>query len=71
MPPLLSALVLSFLSIMSSGLTHYGLSSAPIFFGTGYMSTKTWWFLGLVMSIVYCIIWTFAGSIWWKVLGLW
>lgn len=70
-PPTLSALALSFLSIMSSGLTHYGLASAPIFFGAGYMSTKTWWFLGLVMSLVYCIIWAFAGSIWWKALGLW
>jgi len=71
MPPLLSALILSFLSIMSSGLTHYGLSSSPIFFGAGYMSTKTWWYLGFAMSIVYSIIWTLSGSLWWKVLGLW
>ena len=71
MPPVLSALILSFLSIVSSGLTHYGLSSAPVFFGAGYMRTKTWWYLGLIMSIVYCIIWTLAGALWWKALGLW
>lgn len=71
MNPLLSALVLSFLSIMSSGLTHYGLSSAPLFFGAGYMRTKTWWYLGFIMSIVYLIIWVLVGPIWWKVLGLW
>jgi DASS family divalent anion:Na+ symporter len=71
MNPLLSALILSFLSIISSGLTHYGLSSAPVFFGAGYMRTKTWWYLGLVTSVVYCIIWTSVGAVWWKMLGLW
>jgi DASS family divalent anion:Na+ symporter len=69
--PVLAALMLSFLSILSSGLTHYGLASAPVFFGAGYMSTKTWWYLGLVMSVVYIAIWTLAGGVWWKVLGLW
>lgn len=69
-PPMLTALVLSFLSILSSGLTHYGLSSAPVYFGAGYLRTKTWWYLGLVMSIVYCIIWLSVGSVWWRVLGL-
>ena len=71
MDPLLSALVLSFLSIISSGLTHYGLSSAPIFFGAGYMRTKTWWYIGLVISVVYIVIWGVVGSVWWKILGLW
>ena len=71
MNPLLSALVLSFLSIVSSGLTHYGLSSAPVFFGAGYMKTKTWWYIGLVVSVVYLIIWAVVGGVWWKVLGLW
>ncbi|WP_425363712.1 DASS family sodium-coupled anion symporter [Candidatus Tisiphia endosymbiont of Hybos culiciformis] len=71
MPGLLSALLLSFLSILSSGLTHYGLSSAPIYFGTGYMKVRTWWYLGFVMSLVYSTIWIFIGGMWWKVLGLW
>jgi DASS family divalent anion:Na+ symporter len=69
--PLLAALSLSFLSILSSGLTHYGLASAPVFFGAGYMSTKIWWYLGLIMSLAYIIIWTLVGSVWWKILGLW
>ena len=71
MPPVLSALALSFSSIISSGLTHYGLGSAPVFFGSGYMSTKTWWSLGLILSILYILIWAIAGSLWWKILGLW
>ncbi|WP_341763076.1 DASS family sodium-coupled anion symporter [Candidatus Tisiphia endosymbiont of Melanophora roralis] len=71
MPSLLSVLLLSFLSILSSGLTHYGLSSAPIYFETGYMKIRTWWYLGLVLSLVYGIIWIFIGGMWWKTLGLW
>ncbi len=70
-PGLLSALLLSFLSVLSSGLTHYGLSSAPIYFETGYMKIRTWWYLGLVMSLVYGTIWTVIGGMWWKILGLW
>jgi DASS family divalent anion:Na+ symporter len=71
MPGLLSALFLSFLSTLSSTLTHYGLSSAPIYFGTGYMKTKIWWYLGFAMSLVYGFIWIIIGGMWWKVLGLW
>lgn len=70
-PGVLSALLLSFLSILSSGLTHYGLSSAPIYFETGYMKIRTWWYLGLVLSLVYGMIWIFIGGMWSKTLGLW
>lgn len=71
MPGLLSALILSFLSILSSSLTHFGLSSAPIFFGAGYMKAKTWWYIGFVLSLAYAAIWIFIGGAWWKVIGLW
>jgi DASS family divalent anion:Na+ symporter len=70
-PGLISALILSFLSIISSGLTHFGLASVPIFFGAGYMKTKTWWYIGLVTSLVYLLIWTVVGGAWWKLLNLW
>ncbi len=67
----LATLILSFLSTLSSGLTHYGLSSTPIFFGSGYMKTKDWWYIGLATSILYILIWTFIGGAWWKLLNLW
>ena len=60
-PGALAALILSFLSTLSAGLTHFGLSSTPIFFGAGYMKTKDWWYIGLVTSIVYLLIWIFIG----------
>jgi DASS family divalent anion:Na+ symporter len=70
-PNMAAALMLTFLSILSSGLTHFGLSSSPIFFGAGYVETKTWWYIGLVMSIVNIIIWSTIGAGWWKVLAIW
>jgi DASS family divalent anion:Na+ symporter len=35
-PPYIAALMMTFLSILSSGLTHFGIASTPIFFGAGY-----------------------------------
>lgn len=70
-PGVIAALILSFLSILSAGLTHFGLSSTPIFFGAGYMKTKDWWYIGLVTSIVYVLIWGVIGGMWWKLLNLW
>lgn len=66
-----AALILIFLSILSSGLTHFGLSSAPIFFATGHIKTKNWYFIGFILSIVYLAIWIAIAPIWWKVIGLW
>lgn len=71
MPPVLSALLLSFLSILSSGLTHFGLSSAPIFFSSGYIKTKIWWQLGFILSLLYIAIFATVGLFWWKIIGLW
>ena len=70
-PGALAALILSFLSTLSAGLTHFGLSSSPIFFGAGYMKTKDWWYIGLVTSVLYLLIWVFIGGAWWKLLKLW
>ncbi len=70
MPATLAALVLGFASILSGGLTHFGIASAPIFYGAGYMNTKTWWKLGGLCSLLYIVVWVVSGSAWWKVLGL-
>lgn len=70
-PPLLAALVLAFFSNLFSSMTHYGTGPAPIFFGAGYVDLGTWWKLGALISVVNISIWLVAGSLWWKVLGLW
>ncbi|KAJ7299206.1 hypothetical protein O6H91_18G023900 [Diphasiastrum complanatum] len=70
-PPLFGALVLSFLSNLMGGLTHYGIGSAPVFYGANYVPLSTWWGYGFLISIVNIIIWLGIGGVWWKVLGLW
>ena len=70
-PVKIAALSLGFLSILSGGLTHFGISSAPIFFGAGYMKAKTWWYIGFIMSLLNILVWVSVASFWWKALGLW
>jgi DASS family divalent anion:Na+ symporter len=70
-PSFLAVALLAYFSNLSAGLTHYGTTPGPIYFGTGYVSQPKWWQLGLMASIPNILIWTVAGLIWWKVLGWW
>ncbi len=70
-PPVLAALVLAFFSNLFASLTHYGTAAAPILFGSGNVDIGTWWRLGALISVVNIIIWLGAGSLWWRLLGLW
>uniref|UniRef100_A0A2N9G3E4 EF-hand domain-containing protein n=1 Tax=Fagus sylvatica TaxID=28930 RepID=A0A2N9G3E4_FAGSY len=38
-PPYFGAMVLAFLSNLMGGLTHYGIGSAPVFYGANYVSS--------------------------------
>jgi DASS family divalent anion:Na+ symporter len=70
-PPYLAVLSLAYASNLDASLTHYGTTSVPIFFGAGYVKQRTWWFLGLIVSLITISIWTIFGLAWWKVLNLW
>lgn len=70
-PPYLAVLVLAYFSNLSAGLTHYGTTPGPIFFGTGYVKQQTWWKYGLIASVPNILIWTIVGLAWWKLLGWW
>ncbi|THU71635.1 hypothetical protein C4D60_Mb04t03530 [Musa balbisiana] len=70
-PPLFAAMVLSFLSNLMGGLTHYGIGSAPVFYGANYVPLAKWWSYGFVISVVNIIIWLGLGGFWWKTIGLW
>ena len=56
---------------LAAGLTHYGTTPAPMFYGHGYVSFKDWWRIGAAVSVVNIAIWLTAGFAWWKLLGLW
>ncbi|HEY0380127.1 MAG TPA: DASS family sodium-coupled anion symporter [Pyrinomonadaceae bacterium] len=68
-PPLLAALLLAYFSNLGASLTHYGTTPAPIWFGAGYVKQRTWWWLGLVVSVPNILIWGGVGILWWKILG--
>lgn len=70
-PPYLAVLVLAAFSNLSAGLTHYGTTPGPIFFGTGYVKQQTWWKYGLIASIPNILIWSTVGLLWWRLLGWW
>lgn len=50
-PPALLGLMLGFSSSLMMSLTHYGTGTAPIIFGSGYVTLAEWWKTGLVMSV--------------------
>jgi DASS family divalent anion:Na+ symporter len=70
-PAGLTVLLLAYFANLSAGLTHYGTTSAPIYFGLGYVTQKRWWTVGLIASIINIVIWSVVGSVWWKALGWW
>jgi divalent anion:Na+ symporter, DASS family len=67
----ITVLLLAYFSNLSAGLTHYGTTPAPVYFGTGYVKQKTWWTIGFIASILNILIWSVVGLLWWKILGWW
>jgi len=70
-PTGLTILLLAYFSNLNAGLTHYGTTPAPIYFGTGYIGQGRWWKTGLIVSVINIAVWAGIGSIWWKLLGWW
>jgi divalent anion:Na+ symporter, DASS family len=70
-PAGLTVLVLTYFANLSAGLTHYGTTPAPVYFGTGYVTQSRWWTVGLIASVLNILIWSIVGVAWWKVLGWW
>ena len=70
-PTYLAVLSLAYFSNLGASLTHYGTTPAPIYFGAGYVSQRSWWLVGLVVSFLTIAIWSLVGFTWWKVLRLW
>ena len=70
-PPFLAVAMLAYCSNLMAGLTQYGTTPGPIYFGAGYVKQQTWWRLGLIASVPNILIWLAIGFAWWKVLGFW
>jgi L-tartrate/succinate antiporter len=56
MPILVFALLLCYLSGIMGIITPYATGPAPIYFGSGYISRKDFWTLGLVFGAIYLLV---------------
>lgn len=70
-PTAVAVLSLAYISNLNASLTHYGTTPAPIYFGAGYVKQRTWWLVGLMVSVPNILIWTLIGTGWWKLLRWW
>ncbi|WP_233884862.1 DASS family sodium-coupled anion symporter [Paraburkholderia flagellata] len=68
-PPFVAAIALGSLSSVNGAMTQYGIGSAPVMYGSGYVSQGQWWKSGFLMSLIYMAIWLVVGPLWWKLLG--
>ncbi|ECQ9203394.1 TPA: anion permease [Campylobacter jejuni] len=68
-PPLLYAFIMIVSGNVMMALTHYATGTAPVIFGTGYVTLKKWWSIGFVISIVDIVVMIAVGLFWWKILG--
>lgn len=69
LPPLASAYSLVIAIMLSSGFTHYGISSAPVYFSGGYMTVKQWWSKSFGITLSIAMIWVIVCIIWWSIIG--
>lgn len=70
-PPLMSALVLAYISNAYTSLTQYAGGASPAIFGTGYNTAGQWWRVSAIAGVASLTIWLVVGSAWMKVIGLW
>lgn len=68
-PPLLYAFIMITSSNIMMALTHYATGTAPVIFGTNYVTLKRWWGVGFVISVVDMLVIISVGLVWWKFLG--
>ncbi|EKQ6364584.1 anion permease [Campylobacter coli] len=68
-PSLFYAFIMIASGNVMMALTHYATGTAPVIFGTGYVSLKKWWSVGFVISVIDITVMILVGLVWWKFLG--
>jgi DASS family divalent anion:Na+ symporter len=70
-PPYLVIYGFACFTNLAAALTHFGTTPGPIFYADGYVTLRTWWKVGAVISLVNLLIWTTIGFGYWKLIGIW
>ncbi|MEC8063724.1 MAG: DASS family sodium-coupled anion symporter [Pseudomonadota bacterium] len=68
-PPVVVIAAFAYASNLSSCLTNYATGTMVIYYGYGYVDSKSWYKTGFIMSIFHVCIWLGIGSLWWKIIG--
>ena len=68
--PMALSLLLAATNSYGGALTHYGGAAAPIVFGAGYNTVKSWWIIGGIFAIMCFIVNLTVGYAWWEILGI-
>lgn len=68
-PGNISVMVLAIIAILSGGLTHYTIGTAPGYFSISGVNVQKWCKVGFLISTTNILIWLVSCSIWWKVIG--
>lgn len=55
-PSLLAVLTLPILTAISPAVTHYGTGTSGLYFSLNYTNQKTWWFIGLILSLIEALV---------------
>ncbi|PWC17929.1 anion permease [Brenneria corticis] len=65
-PIMLTALALLFANSYGGCVTHYGGAAGPVIFGLGYNDVKSWWIVGLVITLLTYLVQMTLGIWWWS-----
>jgi len=69
-PPVPAAITLGVFSNLMGCTTHFGIGSAPPFYGANYVPLSHWWTIGGALSVLYIAVFLIVGPAWWKIIGL-
>jgi len=67
-PPMVLALAILFSNSYGGCVTHYGGAAGPVVFAAGYNDIKSWWIIGLTVSLITYAVQLLIGIPWWEFL---
>jgi len=68
-PSYLLLAIISYFSTLCGCLTNYSSGPIVLYFGQKYSTTKFWFSIGFMMSLLHIAIWFLVGMGWWKILS--
>lgn len=70
-PALLAVPLFAYFSNLCACVTNYSSGPVIIYFGLGYVPTRTWFRVGFWVSLLHLAVWIPVGLVWWKMLRWW